>query len=164
MASNLNDLARLYQAQGKYAEAESLYQRALVINEKALGPEHPTSTSARRKLAELRLNLQKVGPAWAQAQLALESVERYLSRLMPVLSEAERFLVAVEHFQILELLQHRRNQLSYGRMNVNRPRDHSVGGLGVHHVQEQVYGLVPVDAQDRSAENLLAVRIDQDLD
>jgi tetratricopeptide (TPR) repeat protein len=37
----LNNLAELYRAQGKHAEAESLYQRALAIAEKVLGSEHP---------------------------------------------------------------------------------------------------------------------------
>ena len=32
--------SELYQAQGKYVEAEPLYKRALAIFEKALGPEH----------------------------------------------------------------------------------------------------------------------------
>ncbi|MCZ6847192.1 MAG: tetratricopeptide repeat protein, partial [Alphaproteobacteria bacterium] len=32
-------LAALYQVQGRYAEAEPLYKRALAIYEKALGPE-----------------------------------------------------------------------------------------------------------------------------
>ncbi len=41
MAKSLNNLAGLYHAQGRYAEAEPLYQRSLVIYEKALGPEHP---------------------------------------------------------------------------------------------------------------------------
>ncbi len=41
MAMNLNNLALLYQAQGRYAEAEPLHKRALAIFEKALGPEHP---------------------------------------------------------------------------------------------------------------------------
>ena len=41
VANSLNILALLYAAQGKYAEAEPLYQRALAIAEKALGPEHP---------------------------------------------------------------------------------------------------------------------------
>ena len=34
-------MAFLYQSQRRYAEAEPLYQRALAIVEKALGPEHP---------------------------------------------------------------------------------------------------------------------------
>ncbi len=40
-AALLNNLAGLYQAQGRYPEAEPLYQRSLAITEKALGPEHP---------------------------------------------------------------------------------------------------------------------------
>ncbi len=41
LATSLNNLAGLYRAQGKYAEAEPLYKRALAIGEKTLGPEHP---------------------------------------------------------------------------------------------------------------------------
>ena len=37
MALNLNNLALLYEAQGRNAEAEPLYKRALAIYEKALG-------------------------------------------------------------------------------------------------------------------------------
>src|SRR5262245_8038152 len=40
LATSLNNLALLYKIQAKYAEAESIYQRALGIVEKALGPEH----------------------------------------------------------------------------------------------------------------------------
>ena len=39
----LNNLAELYRSQGRYAEAEPLYKRALAIEEKARGPEHPMS-------------------------------------------------------------------------------------------------------------------------
>ena len=34
----LNNLALLYQTQGRYAEAEPLHKRSLAIQEKALGP------------------------------------------------------------------------------------------------------------------------------
>ena len=37
-AASLNNLAELYRAQGKYEQAEPLYQRAMAIVEKALGP------------------------------------------------------------------------------------------------------------------------------
>jgi tetratricopeptide (TPR) repeat protein len=37
----LHDLAALYADQGRYAEAEPLYRRALAINERVLGPEAP---------------------------------------------------------------------------------------------------------------------------
>jgi tetratricopeptide (TPR) repeat protein len=36
-----NNLAGLYRAQGRYSEAEPLYQRALAIAEHRLGPDHP---------------------------------------------------------------------------------------------------------------------------
>ncbi len=37
LATTLGSLAALHQVQGKYAEAEPLYKRALAIREKALG-------------------------------------------------------------------------------------------------------------------------------
>jgi len=41
VATSLNNLAVLYQSQGRYAEAEPLYQRSLTIREQVLGPDHP---------------------------------------------------------------------------------------------------------------------------
>ena len=38
VAIDLNNLGVLYDAQGKYSEAEPLFKRALAIDEKALGP------------------------------------------------------------------------------------------------------------------------------
>src|SRR5271166_2817259 len=37
----LNNLAKVYKEQGKYADAEGLYKRALAIFEKTLGKDHP---------------------------------------------------------------------------------------------------------------------------
>ncbi len=55
VAIGLNNLAALYGAQGRYAEAEPLYKRALAIVEKALGPEHPhVATSLENYAALLR--------------------------------------------------------------------------------------------------------------
>ena len=42
VAVSLSNLALLYHAQGRYAEAEPLHQRALAICEAVLGPLHPT--------------------------------------------------------------------------------------------------------------------------
>ncbi len=44
---------RLYQAQGRYAEAEPLYKRSLAIREKALGPDHPAVGTSLNNLAAL---------------------------------------------------------------------------------------------------------------
>jgi tetratricopeptide (TPR) repeat protein len=53
VATSLNNLAELYRSQGNYAEAEPLYQRSLVIMEKALEPEHPDIALSLNNLAEL---------------------------------------------------------------------------------------------------------------
>ena len=44
ITENLNNLAKLYQSQGRYAEAEPLYQQALDIAEKVLGENYPHQT------------------------------------------------------------------------------------------------------------------------
>jgi tetratricopeptide (TPR) repeat protein len=53
LATSLNNLASLYQAQGRYAEAEPLHKRSLAIREKALGPEHPDVATALENYAAL---------------------------------------------------------------------------------------------------------------
>jgi len=53
VAKSLNNLAALYHDQGKYAEAEPLYQRAMRIDEKAFGPDHPGLATDLNNLAEL---------------------------------------------------------------------------------------------------------------
>ena len=45
VATRLNNLASLYQSQGRYAKAEPLYRRALEIDEKAFGENHPACLS-----------------------------------------------------------------------------------------------------------------------
>ena len=50
---SLNNLAVLYKTEGRYAKAEPLYQRALAIREKALGPEHPDVATSLNNLAAL---------------------------------------------------------------------------------------------------------------
>jgi tetratricopeptide (TPR) repeat protein len=55
VAQSLNNLALLYKAQSRYADAEPLYQRALGIFEKNPGPEHPdVATSLENYAALLR--------------------------------------------------------------------------------------------------------------
>ena len=57
MATALNNMALLYEAQGRYGEAEPLYKRSLAIREKALGPEHPDVATSLDSLAVLSLDL-----------------------------------------------------------------------------------------------------------
>jgi tetratricopeptide (TPR) repeat protein len=53
IAVSLNNLAELYRAQGRYADAESHFQRALAIMEKALGPQHPHVAKTRENYTAL---------------------------------------------------------------------------------------------------------------
>lgn len=53
MARPLNNLAILYYRQGRYAEAELLYQRALQIGEQQLGLKHTQVGDTLNNLAEL---------------------------------------------------------------------------------------------------------------
>jgi tetratricopeptide (TPR) repeat protein len=66
VAYPLNGLANLYNDQGKYAEAEPLYQRALRIREQALGPDHPRT---REVVWNYAILLRKMGRESEATQL-----------------------------------------------------------------------------------------------
>jgi tetratricopeptide (TPR) repeat protein len=51
MVSSLNNLAFLFRAQGDLAGARPLYERALAIREKGLGPDHPDTAQSLNNLA-----------------------------------------------------------------------------------------------------------------
>jgi len=55
---SLENLAMLYQAQGKYTEAQPLFERSLAMMEKTLGPEHPDLMESLKNYTAL---LQKMG-------------------------------------------------------------------------------------------------------
>jgi Flp pilus assembly protein TadD len=63
-ATSLNNLAALYESQGKYAQAEPLYVRALAIYEQQLGAEHPGTATSLNNLA----TLYRVQGKYAQAE------------------------------------------------------------------------------------------------
>ena len=50
-------------AQGRYDEAEPLYQRALTIREKALGPAHPNVATALENYASLLREMDRIPEA-----------------------------------------------------------------------------------------------------
>ena len=65
MATSLNNLATLYQAQGQYAQAEPLFKRSLAIKESALGPDHPTVATGLENMAALYRKTGRKGEAEA---------------------------------------------------------------------------------------------------
>jgi hypothetical protein len=59
-AEDMNNQAKQYAAQGKYAEAEPLYKRALEILENSLGSDHPKTEIARKNLKALHEENAKI--------------------------------------------------------------------------------------------------------
>jgi hypothetical protein len=59
VAFRLGTLALLCYAQGRPAEAEALLKRALAIDEKVLGPEHPNTKRIRENLQSLQDDLAR---------------------------------------------------------------------------------------------------------
>jgi tetratricopeptide (TPR) repeat protein len=71
VARGLNNLATLYRAQGQYAKVEPLYQQALAIDQKALGPEHPSVARDLNNLSLLLYDTNCLAEAEALARRAL---------------------------------------------------------------------------------------------
>ncbi len=59
----LNQVGYYLYYRAQYGEAEPLYQRAIAINEKALGPEHPDLAIYLNNLATLYKEQGKYGEA-----------------------------------------------------------------------------------------------------
>ena len=85
---SLNNLAWLYRLQGKYAEAEPLYQRALGIYETALGPEHPYVATGLNKLALLYPTPGKYAEAEPLYQRSLAIREKALGPEHPDVAQS----------------------------------------------------------------------------
>ena len=75
---SLNNLAALYADQGRYADAEPLYKRALAIREKALGPDHPDVATSLNNLAELYRDQGRYADAEPLYKRALAIYEKAL--------------------------------------------------------------------------------------
>ena len=83
VANSLNSLALLYQAQGRYPEAEPLLQRALAIREQALSPTHPSVANSLHNLAGLYDAQGKYAQAEPLLQRALAIQEQVLGPTHP---------------------------------------------------------------------------------
>ncbi len=87
-AASLSNLAGLYHDQGRYAEAEPLYKRALAIVEKALGPDHPQVATSLNNLAELYRAQGKYGEAEPLYKRSLAIMEKALGPEHPYVGKA----------------------------------------------------------------------------
>ena len=97
VAYPLHGLANLYREQGKYAQAEPLYQRALRIWEQQLGPEHPETAEIIHDLARFREaqdNCEETS-VWYTRALAVR--EQTLGAQHPKTTETRTRFVALLH-------------------------------------------------------------------
>jgi tetratricopeptide (TPR) repeat protein len=68
----LNNLAALYSARGRYEEAEPLFRRALAVNEKSLGADHPRVAMTLENYARLLKGAKRKREATALQRRAEE--------------------------------------------------------------------------------------------
>nr|WP_232224256.1 tetratricopeptide repeat protein [Mastigocladopsis repens] len=78
LATSLNNLALLYDSQGRYSEAEPLYQQALELRKRLLGEEHPDVAQSLNNLAYLYRSQGRYIEAEPLYQQALELRKRLL--------------------------------------------------------------------------------------
>ncbi len=86
LGTTLNNLAELYRDQGKYAEAEPLYKRSLVIVVKVLGPEHPYSATSLNSLGQLYHQQGKYGAAESLYKRSRVIIEKALGPEHPTVA------------------------------------------------------------------------------
>ncbi|MEB3343001.1 tetratricopeptide repeat protein [Okeania sp.] len=83
LASNLNNLAGLYESQGKYEAAEPLYLQAIEIDKVALPENHPSLANHLNNLAELYRSQGKYEAAEPLFLQALDMFEQTLGQEHP---------------------------------------------------------------------------------
>ncbi len=99
LADSLNNLAAAYHAQGRYNEAEPLYDQALAIREKILGSEHALVGQNQNNLAELYRNQHRYAEAETLQMRALAVRENALGPKHPDVGESLNNLALNYHTQ-----------------------------------------------------------------
>jgi tetratricopeptide (TPR) repeat protein len=72
----MHDLGRLHRDQGKYAQAESLFARALETRRRVLGEEHPDTVGVQIDFAEVKIQRQQYSEAEVLLRNALMGIEK----------------------------------------------------------------------------------------
>ena len=88
LGTTLDNLGSLRRAQGKYAQAEPLYQRSLAILEKALGPEHPDVATSLNNVASIYQAQGRYAEAEPLYQRSLAIYEKALGPEHPELAQS----------------------------------------------------------------------------
>ncbi len=99
LATSINNLALLYQAQGRLSEAEPLFGRALKILETALPPNHPDVAASVNDLASLYLAQGRLSEAEPLYQRALKIRETALPPNHPDVAQSVNDLAVLYQAQ-----------------------------------------------------------------
>ncbi|NEQ48649.1 MAG: tetratricopeptide repeat protein, partial [Leptolyngbya sp. SIO3F4] len=86
IAQILNNLAGLYDNQGRYGKAEPLYEQALEMRKRLLGDNHPDVAASLNNLARLYTNQGRDGEAEPLYQRALAMNKRLLGETHPAIA------------------------------------------------------------------------------
>jgi tetratricopeptide (TPR) repeat protein len=89
VALSLSNLAQLYDRQGRYADAEPLYQRSLDIREKALGRDHPDVAQSLNYLAYLYMERARYADALPIIRRTISQGTASKSVAFPVLFQSQ---------------------------------------------------------------------------
>jgi len=81
VTENLNNLAKLYQSQGRYAKAEPLHLQALELRKRLLGENHPDVATSLNNLAFLYQSQGKYQEAESLYLQSLELIKRLLTQV-----------------------------------------------------------------------------------
>jgi Tfp pilus assembly protein PilF len=114
LAMSLNNFGAMLENQGRYEEAKSYHQRALLVLEKALGADHPN-------LAEPLLGLAIIDMAQEHPGLARAHAERAV--LVSEASESSPDRLASSRFALARALWHYEAERARARTLAEQARD-----------------------------------------
>ena len=99
VATSLNNLAVLYESQGRYQEAEPLYQQALQLYKRLLGEEHPSVGTSLNNLAGLYYIQDRYQEAEPLYQQALQLMKQVLGEEHPHVATSLNNLAVLYYIQ-----------------------------------------------------------------
>lgn len=99
LATSLNNLALLYDYQGRYSEVEPLYQKSLELRRLLLGEEHPAVAASLNNLALLYESQGRYSEAEPLYQKSLELRQRLLGEEHPDVATSFNNLAALYYYQ-----------------------------------------------------------------
>ncbi len=99
LATSLNNLAYLYYFQGRYSEAEPLFQQALEMNKQVLGESHPDVANSLNNLASFYESQGRYNEAELLFQQALQMKKQVLGESHPGVATSLNNLALLYNFQ-----------------------------------------------------------------